>query len=224
MGNAQSDIGFLFDWDGVVVDSSRQHEESWNRLSAAEGLPLYDGHFKEGFGKKNTFIIPNLLKWTQDPKEIARLSERKEVFYREIVAESGLAPLPGVRAFLDELDRLRLPRCVASSTTRENIEAVMARIGLSGRFRAIVAAEDVGRGKPDPEVFLKAADRIGVDPSRCIVFEDSYSGIEAGLAGGMKVVALATTNAAADLAETGASLVVASFQELSLAQLRGILD
>lgn len=213
------DIGFIFDWDGVVVDSSRQHELSWERLAEAERLALFEGHFKLGFGKKNQFIIPNLLKWTDDLEEIERLSLRKEELYREIVRETGLSPLPGVSEFLERLKAEGRPRVIASSTPRANIDAVLKVIGLEGAFKHVVSADDVGKGKPDPEVFLKAAEKIRVEPSRCVVFEDSESGVQAGLAAGMKVVGIATTNPIDFLESNGVDLAVESFEGLSIERL-----
>ena len=207
-------IGFVFDWDGVIVDSSRQHEESWDVISERHGLPLFDGHFKLGFGKRNEQIIPDILKWAQEPADVQRLADEKEAAYREIVARSGLQPLPGVPGFLDTLIGLGLRRVVGSSTPHKNIEAVMDIIGLTGKFEAVVAAEDVARGKPDPEVFLKAAGKIATSPENCVVFEDSFSGIEAGLAAGMTVVGIATTNPIEALRASGVHLAVNSFEEL----------
>lgn len=218
------ELGFIFDWDGVVVDSSRQHAKSWDVLSADEGLPLFDGHFKLGFGKRNEYIIPKVLKWSEDPAEIRRLADKKEALYRSIVRETGLAPLPGVRAFVESLEKRGLGRVVGSSTPRANIDAVMEIIGLAGRFQGVVAAEDVARGKPDPEVFLKAAALIGKDPKSCIVFEDSFGGIEAGKAAGMTVVGLATTHPLQALREAGVALAVESFEELSIELLEQIVS
>lgn len=217
-----AEIGFVFDWDGVIVDSSKQHEKSWERLSEAEGLQLFEGHFKQGFGKKNSYIIPNILKWTVDPAEITRLGDLKELYYREIVEETGLAPLPGVRRFLDSLKAAGCRACVGSSTPRENIDAVLQLIGLDDYFDNVVAAADVDQGKPHPEVFLKAAAKIERPPELCVVFEDSLSGIEAGLAGGMKVVALATTNPVEELQDTGVSMVARSFEEITLDRIRAL--
>ncbi len=224
MSDSSDEIGFIFDWDGVVVDSSAQHEESWERLAAEERLPLFEGHFKIGFGKRNQLIIPEILNWSQDPEEIERLGNEKEVHYRAIIGETGIAPLPGVRAFVESLVAGGSPFAVGSSTPRENIEAVMAGAGMTGLFSKIVAAADVSKGKPDPEVFLKAAAAIGVPSRRCVVFEDSMSGIEAGLAGGMTVVALTTTNARAALEKTSAALVVDSFEEVTIDGLRRVIE
>jgi len=186
--------GALFDWDGVVIDSSAQHEESWELLAKEVGRPLPEDHFVRGFGMKNQVIIPGILGWTNDPEEIHRYSLRKESLYREIVRERGIQPLPGVRELLELLEEHGVPCSVASSTHRENIEVIFDAIGLRRFFKAVVTSEDVSHGKPDPEVFLKSAARIGCDPRKCIVFEDAHVGIEAARAAGARVIAVATTN------------------------------
>ena len=218
------EIGFIFDWNGVVVDSSAQHEESWERLAAQEGLPLFEGHFKLGFGKRNQLIIPDILNWSNDPSEIERLGKQKEVHYRDIIKETGIEPLPGVRNFVVSLIKEGFPFLVGSSTPRENIEAVMSGTRIEGLFHEIVAAADVSRGKPDSEVFLKAAGLIKVPPKRCVVFEDSVSGVEVGLAGGMKVIGLTTTNNRDMMKQCGTSLVKGSFEEISFEEILAIVD
>ena len=119
-------LGVIFDWDGVVIDSSRQHEESWDLLAEEEGLSLFEGHFKIGFGKRNELIIREILKWTSDPIEVARLGERKEVLYREIIQREGISLLPGVGDFVKSLQTNNAPYAIGSSTPRENIESVLA--------------------------------------------------------------------------------------------------
>lgn len=187
-------LGALFDWDGVVIDSSRQHQESWELLAAELGKPLPEDHFLRGFGMKNQVIIPEILGWTREPDEIHRYSLRKELLYREIVRKRGIEPLAGVVELLQLLREHGVPCAVASSTHRENIETIFDAIGLRAYFAAVVTAEDVSHGKPDPEVFLQGAERIGRDPRRCVVFEDAHVGIEAGRAAGCRVIAVATTN------------------------------
>ncbi len=206
----------LFDWDGVIVDSSAAHERSWERLAQEAGYPLPPGHFRRGFGMKNEVIIPELLGWTHDAAEIRRLSLRKEELFREIIAGEGIEPLPGVREWLRRLDEAGVPRVIASSTQRENIRGILSRIGIGG-FRSIVSAEDVHRGKPDPEVFLLAAARLDAAPARCVVFEDTQVGIDAAHAAGMRVVGVATTHPRDRL--RGADRVVERLDELSVADL-----
>jgi HAD superfamily hydrolase (TIGR01509 family) len=214
-------FGAIFDWDGVIIDSSRHHEESWNRLSAESGLPLFPGHFKKGFGMKNEYIIPNVLNWTSDPDLVERYSLRKEVLYREVVLEWGISPLPGVTEWLKELQRHQIPCAVGSSTHRENIETGLRLLDFGSFFQAIVTAEDVSHGKPDPEVFLLAAKRISAAPARSVVFEDALVGIEAAHRGGMKAVAVATTNPAELLRD--ADVVVHRLDELSVEQLEKLV-
>jgi HAD superfamily hydrolase (TIGR01509 family) len=205
--------GALFDWDGVIIDSSKHHEVSWERLAREAGRPLPEGHFKKGFGRKNEFIIPEILGWTRDAAEILRLSLRKEELYRTVVADRGLDPLPGVRTWLERLRDAGVPCAIGSSTHRANIDLSLGLIGLAEFFSAIVTAEDVSHGKPDPEVFLTAAARLDRLPERCVVFEDALVGIEAAHAGGMRVVAVATTHPLAQL--TAADRAVRRLDELT---------
>ena len=215
----------IFDWDGVIVDSSIAHERSWERLARQEALPLPDGHFKQGFGRKNEYIIPHILGWTTptDTSSIARLGARKEALYREIIAADGLEPLPGVRELLEALRREGIPSAVGSSTHRANIDLSIRVLGFDGLFAGIVSSEDVSNGKPAPEVFLKAAASVGCKPGRGVVFEDALVGIEAGLAGGFKVIAVATTNPESQLAQTGAHRVVYRLTAISPSILREMM-
>lgn len=198
--------GAVFDWDGVIINSAAHHEESWERLAREEGHVLPPDHFTKGFGMKNEYIIPNLLKWTAEPEEIRRISLRKEELYREVVKERGIETLPGVREFLAWLEENQIPRVIGSSTQRLNIDTSLGVLGLEGHFTDLVTAEDVSHGKPDPEVFLKGAEKIGLPPAKCCVFEDAHVGIQAAKAGGMRCVALATTHARETL--TDADLIV----------------
>ena len=207
----------VFDWDGVIIDSSSHHEESWERLAREIAKPLPAGHFQRSFGRKNEFIIPEILDWTKESAEIRHLSLRKEALYRDVVAERGVEPLPGVRTWLDRLRSAGVPCAIGSSTHRENIALSLGIIGLAEYFQAIVTSEDVNQGKPHPEVFLTAAARLGYAPERCVVFEDALVGIEAARAGGMRVVAVATTHPIEQL--TAADLVVRRLDELETAQL-----
>ncbi|MGB8356048.1 MAG: HAD family phosphatase [Chthoniobacteraceae bacterium] len=218
MNNQQTHIwGAIFDWDGVVIDSSFHHEESWERLAREIGKSLPEGHFKAGFGRKNEFIIPGLLDWSHDVDEINRISLRKEALYRDVVKEHGLSPLPGVKEWLQRLKDAGIPCVVGSSTHRLNIETSLDIIHLREYFADIVSAEDVTQGKPAPDVFLKAAAKIHRDPKVCVVFEDAHVGIQAARNAGMKVVGVATTH---PLAELGAAdFAVKRLDELTIAQL-----
>ena len=219
-------IGALWDWDGVVIDSSRQHEKSWERLAEEEGKPLPVDHFLRGFGKKNSVIIPGILQWTEDPEEIQRMSLRKEELYREILKEPDEEPrlIPGVLHFIQLLSEAGFPNVVGTSTERENVRVITEHFGFHEHLTGIIASEDVSEGKPDPEVFLKAAERAGLAPGSCVVFEDSLHGLEAGLGGGMKVVGVATTQPAEVLQEKGAHAVIPDFQSVDLEFLKNLFS
>lgn len=204
----------VFDWDGVILDSSRHHEESWERLARETGKFLPPGHFRKGFGRRNIEIMRDLLGWSQDLREIDRLSRRKEELYREVVAEWGIDPLPGVRLWLERLAEAGIACGIGSSTEQKNVQVGLKKLGLENFFRVAVTAEHVERGKPAPDVFLEVAKNLGVEPGRCVVFEDAPAGVEAGRAAGMKVVGVTTTHPGGHL--EGVVREVARLDELTV--------
>lgn len=205
----------IFDWDGVVVDSSSAHEQAWVRLAAAEGLTLLPGSFLRGFGKRNEVIIPEIHGWAHEPSEIRRLSLAKEAHYRDLASGGLIRLLPGVRELLAALRAAGIPRVIGTSTHRANLDLAFTRFGLAAEFDGAVSSEDVTRGKPDPEVFLKACALVGGDPSRSVVFEDTLAGVTAAKAGGFRAVGLCTTNSRAIMANSGADLLVADLSEVT---------
>ncbi len=218
----------VFDWDGVVIDSARAHELSWEELAAEERLPLPPDHFVRGFGKRNEFIIPEILGWSRDPAEVRRLADRKEALYRgharrgRAAGTGEIRLLPGVMELTAGLRRLGVPCVIGTSTPRANLLLSFELFpGLGDGFAGAVASEDVTKGKPDPEVFLKACALAGGDPASSFVFEDSFSGVQAGLAGGFVTVALATTNTPEALAAQGPHRIVKDLSEVDPAWLVG---
>lgn len=207
-------FGAIFDWDGVIIDSAKLHEQSWHRLAEELGTSIAPQSFIRGFGMKSARIIEEIHQWATEPAEISRLTNRKEALYREIVGGSAIAALPGVSIWLQRLRESGVSCAVASSTHRLNIDAVLERVGLQGMFREIISAENVAQGKPHPEVFLKAAAGLGLAANSCVVFEDAHVGIEAARAAGMKVIAVTTTHPAEQL--SAADLVVSQLDELTV--------
>lgn len=208
--------GAIFDFDGVIIDSAAYHEKAWDVIAKEEKKVLPLGHFKKGFGMKNRYIIPNILHWTSDSEEVERLSDRKEEIYREIVMGEGIDPLPGVLNWLEELKKAGIPCVIGSSADRLNVEMILDAIGLREFFVGWVTSKDVKAGKPDPEVFLKCAEKINVSPRNCLVFEDAFAGIEAAKAGGMRVVGVATTHSKEALKEAQADFIVDRLDELDI--------
>lgn len=208
-----SDIGVVFDLDGVLIDSHDQHQRSWYLLAEERGLTLTEEQFKESFGMRNEMCIPHVFHWAEpeDSETIRILGDRKEELYRELLAADGVVPLPGVLSLLHSLRDAGVPVSLGSSTSRKNIEACFSATGLDDFFgKNITGAEDVRRGKPHPDVFLKAAQKIDRRPQHCLVIEDAHVGIDAGVAAGMRVLAVTTTHSHESLAGHGASRIVAS--------------
>jgi beta-phosphoglucomutase family hydrolase len=213
----------LFDFDGVVIDSHEAHGRSWFLLAEELGHELTQETFHSTFGQRNESILP-FLGWAQegDREGIQLLGDRKESLYREILKAQGIEPLPGVVALLKELKANGIPCSIGTSTPRPNVECVLELTGLGGYFTDIAASEDVSRGKPDPEVFLKAAAKLGADPASCVVIEDAQVGIRAARAGGMKSIAVTTTHPAESLAPESPDRMVASLEEIDVTYLRGL--
>jgi HAD superfamily hydrolase (TIGR01509 family) len=192
--------GALFDWDGVLVDSKALHQAAWDQVAKEFGYPHGPDDFRRHFGSQNRRAISEILRWTSDRAMLERISVRKEIIYRERLGAADIW-MPGSLAFLELLAAHGVPCAVVSSSPRENIDVVLGQGAPRGQFQAVITAEDTRLGKPEPEGFLLGAARLGLAAERCVVFEDAPAGIQAGLAGGMRVVALSTTHAAAELSQ-----------------------
>ena len=216
------DLGVIFDMDGVLVDSYHAHHASWNQMLAERGRAMSGPEFAATFGRTSREIIAAL--WPEDglsEDQIARLDSRKEAAFRELLARDFPA-MPGAVDLLDSLHGAGFAMAVGSSGPPENVDLVLDRLGRSGLFDAVVHGMDVTRGKPDPQVFLLAAERMGVPPHRCAVVEDAPLGITAAKAAGMAGVGVASTGRTRE-SLAAADLVVDSLGELSPEILRHLI-
>lgn len=201
----------IFDHDGVLVDSLEHHQHAWLELGRKTGLPITGAFIKETFGLTNPSIFERLLGAVPDAETLARYSDMKEECYRD-AARGNIVLLPGIKAMLDGLTGRGVRLAIGSSGVLPNLLLTVESCALEGRFAAIASLEDIKRGKPDPEVFLVAARKAGVDPRNTVVFEDATFGIVAAKAAGMRAVGVTTTNPAEALWEAGADEVVETFQ------------
>jgi len=210
---------FIFDMDGTVVNNMGVHFQSWRLFFAELGVAISDQELRRQVnGQPNAAILREVLGSHLSEAEIARLGQRKETLYRDLYRQQ-IRPLPGLLAFLREAERLGTPMALATNAHRDNVDFVMGNLGIVSFFRVIVSAEDVRRAKPDPEVYLIAARRLGVSAGQCLVFEDSRPGIEAARRAGMCVIALATTHAPDELQGLPVLQVVADYTRLHPATL-----
>jgi HAD superfamily hydrolase (TIGR01509 family) len=178
----------LWDLDGTLVDSAELHWLSWRDTMAAEGITITYQQFRDSFGQKNDRILPGWLGPGADAERIRRIGDAKEAEYRRLAGVHGLTPLPGAASWVRRLHSQRWQQAIASSAPRENVGVMLRALALDGMFEAIVSAEDVSRGKPDPQVFLAAAVRLGIPPHRCVVVEDAAVGVAAARSAEMKCV------------------------------------
>lgn len=204
--------GVIFDMDGVLVDTGWAHKQSWYDLAEKEGFSMSDEFFSSTFGMQNYQIIPMLLERESTRNEIDRLAEWKEQRYREIVSEQ-LTLSEGAKTLLEDLKGNGFLLAVGSSAPRANLDFVLERVQADGYFDACVSGEEVNAGKPAPDTFLKAAEKLSLGPDHCIVVEDAVQGVDAAKAAVMAVVAVTTTRDRAALRR--ADVIVDSLAELS---------
>ncbi|EFH89205.1 HAD family hydrolase [Ktedonobacter racemifer] len=208
----------IWDLDGVIIDSADSHRKAWYRLAQDLNIPYSDEQFWSTFGWRNDAIIPTMV-GEATPERIKELADRKEAYFRDY-ARHTIAFLPGSEELLAALHKAGYPQALASSTPRENIALISEVLGLERYLNALVSGEEVARGKPAPDVFLKAADSLGVAPTRCLVIEDAVAGIEAARAGGMRSIAVAGERDLPGL--RAANLVVKDLTEVSLQRIRAL--
>lgn len=202
----------IFDLDGVIVDSAAVHRDSWRQLMRELGQDLEDSAFWQTFGLRNDIILQRLVGRDLAPEEIRRLGGRKEEIFRTI-ARGRLRPLPGAEACVRGVRAAGCRTAVASSAPRANIVMILNELALADQFHALVSGDDVAAGKPDPEIFLRAAAALGVPPHRCVVVEDAEAGVEAAKRAGMMAVAVAR-DTPARLGLGAADLVIGSLLEV----------
>lgn len=205
----------LFDMDGVVCDNMPLHRRVWTEFVRTHGLAPTEAEIRALDGRRAADIIAALF-GDLDEAAIAALAHGREEAYRQALPTAELPPVPGVEAFLAWLGARGVPRVLATSATPANVEVVVGRLGLEAAFEARVTAADVTRGKPDPEVYLTAAARVGSDPARCLVVEDALPGVAAARAAGCRVLGLTTSEDATALRAAGADWTAPDFGFLAL--------
>ena len=184
----------LWDMDGTLLDSAEYHWLAWREALAAEGFVLTRTQFASTFGQRNDTILRTYFGPDFPLGEVDRIAGIKEVRYRELVKTRGIDALPGVRRCLDRLHGAGWRQAVASAAPRLNIETILNTLAIADRFDAIVSAEDVQSGKPDPQVYLLAAERLGASPACCIVIEDAPAGVEGARRAGMRSIGVLSTH------------------------------
>ena len=214
----------IWDVDGTLVDTAELHFRAWEELCRELGRPFSRADFAATFGRRNPEIFRHLFGERFSEKEMDELGFRKEELYRA-AARGGVELLPGVRPLLEGLHAAGFLQAIGSSAPRANVELILEITGSARFFTAISSAEDTQRGKPDPQVFLVAAQKLGVEPRRCVVMEDAVAGVEAAKAGGMKCVAVRFVGHHPEdkLRAAGADLVAPTLEQVTARTVRDLL-
>ncbi len=216
----------IWDMDGTLVDTAELHFDAWQVACREKGRDFTRADFAATFGRRNPEIIDYLLPGQFNAEQGAAFGDHKEDLYRTAALKAGVTLLPGVKNLLEGLHQAGFRQAIGSSALRGNLELILKLTGEARFFDAVVAMEDTQRGKPDPQVFLMGAQKLGVDPSRCVVFEDAVAGIQAAKAGGMKAVAVRFVghHSAGALRAAGADCVVNSLEELDVKSIETLLS
>jgi len=186
-------IALIFDMDGVIIDSNPVHREAWEAYNRRFGVETTDEMHERMYGKRNDQIVRDYLGDHLSDEEVLKHGAAKESLFREMIASRVDEFLvPGLRGFLYRHRDLR--KAVASNAEAENIGFVLKAADLARHFSVVLDGHQVSNPKPAPDVFLRAAELLGARPQDCVVFEDSYSGVQAGVAAGMQVVGVRTTH------------------------------
>ena len=183
---------FLFDMDGVIADSNPYHRRAWEAFNRRYGLETTESMQQSMYGRRNDQIVRDFFGAGLADEEVTARGAAKEAIFREMIADQMESMLvPGLREFLE---RYRdTPKAVASNAEPANVDLLLQQTGLRPYFRVVLNGHQVSHPKPDPEIYLRAAELLQTEPAACIVFEDSHSGVAAGRAAGMRVIALSTT-------------------------------
>lgn len=212
--------GVIWDMDGVLVDTGEIHYQSWMHTLEKYRVPFSRDVFNSTFGMNNAGILKLLMGNDIDPQTTKEISEVKEINFRQAM-RGQLKTLPGALALLESIREENIPQAIGSSAPQKNIDAIVDELGLNNVFDALVSAAEMP-GKPDPAVFLTAAEKIQAPAAQCIVLEDAIAGVEAARKAGMKCIAITTTNAAGSL--HAAHRIINRFDEISVRDLISLFD
>jgi beta-phosphoglucomutase len=204
-------VAFIFDMDGVMIDSNPFHKTSLKQFCKKYGHDLSEEQLLQRiYGRTNRDWLTNVF-GKLDDAQLNKYADEKEALFRDLY-QNDIKPVDGLIAFLEKLDEQKLSRAIATSAPRANVDFTLSKTKTEKYFKTILDESYVTKGKPDPEIYIKTAAALHFEPSHCIVFEDSLSGVKSAKAAGCKVVGITTTHIPEELSET--DLVIENFNGL----------
>ncbi|MEM0359984.1 MAG: HAD family phosphatase [Candidatus Diapherotrites archaeon] len=205
----------IFDFDGVLADTAQLHLKSEQEIFATVGLKISKGELAGFFGMKVSEFIKEVLKKYKIKADWKKLMQKKYKVLKELVKEKGIQPLPGAKDLALKAKKSGIKIAVASGSRKKFVLPLLKKMGLQKTFDLVLCADDVKKGKPNPEIFLKCAKRLKVKPSECLVLEDAENGVVAAKRAGMKAIALKTSySGKQDF--SNADKIVKSLQEIDI--------
>ena len=212
----------IFDMDGVIVDSHPIHKKTWRTFLKSQGKEISEEDLNFIMeGRKREEILRHFLGELSEEQMQIFGRQKEQLFRRE---SSALQPIDGLPEFLRDLEQAELRLAVASSGSSGRVNDILVSLDLRNYFQVIVTGDQVTNGKPDPEIFLVASDRLSVSPAETLVFEDSVSGVKAAKAAGMKCFGVATNGIIPTLLEAGADQIIADFSGVSCGVMRRLFE
>jgi len=195
----------IWDMDGVIADTAPYHIKAWQEVLQKRGVNLTEDDFRHSFGQRNDTIIRNALGKEVSQEEIDTIAKEKEASFRQRIRQN-LKPFPGAIKLIKSLAEGGFKLALASSAPIENIQLLITGLGINDYFQTIISGRDVAEGKPSPQVFLLAAQRLGIEPKNCLVIEDAVAGVSAAKKAGMRCLAITNTHPRTNLTEVTLSL------------------
>ena len=216
-------FGVIFDKDGVITDNNSFHKDAWIIFCERHQINIDDLDFEKiVYGNTNETLLPILFNATFSEEKLHEMSEEKEAIYREIY-DANFQIAPGLLLFLEELKSTDVPTALCSNAPFSNIDYTLDRGDIRGFFKTLTNPETAGAAKPDPTIYLKSGESLGIPPENCIVFEDSLTGLQAAIDAGMKTAAITSTYPKAELEKLKPDFIFDTFESINLSVVKKII-
>jgi beta-phosphoglucomutase len=217
----KQNFAVIFDMDGVLVDNASYHVQAWQQFFQFHGIHFQDNMKTKIFGATNREHLELFFDRILSESEVHEFELQKEQIYRNLYS-SEIKPVKGLVSFLELLKKNSIPIAMATLAPRVNVDFVLNRTSTTRFFSKIFDASSVSKGKPDPEIYLKTIDSLGMSPQHCIIIEDSFNGILAAKSAGAKVIGITTTHKADELPPV--NLIIDDYDQLSLLSLENLFN